>query len=100
MEAFSEVTRPAQLADSSNCGKNTVGFVVVVLLIVTEKCVSFSSTSGPNYIVWGPREVFFSLFPADSFLIILQLQTAVTSLLFPRVPPPLPSPALKQPHRA
>lgn len=51
MEAFSEVTRPAQLADSSDCGINTVEFVVVVLLIVTEKCVSFSSTSGPNYIV-------------------------------------------------
>lgn len=100
MEAFSEVSRPAQLVDSSNCGKNTVAFVVVALLIVTEKCVSFSSTSGPNYIVWGPREDCFSLFPEDSFLIILQLQTAVTSLLFLRAPPPLPSAALKQPHQA
>lgn len=105
MEAFSEVMRPAQLADSSDCEKNTVWFVVVVvLLIVTEKCVSFSSTSGPNYIVWDLREVCFTYFQLTdssmSYNCRLSPSFLSPSLLSPKVPPPLPSPSLKQPHRA
>lgn len=103
MEIFSEevTDQTEQLADIPDLVKkkqNKTLCFCCCFAYINRKISLLYPMSGPNYTVWGPREVYLFLFPTDSFSCIQHLQQ-LSHLSYPHEAL-LPLTPFKQPPEA